>query len=58
VDLPQLLLALSPQVNGLLRRHVQVQVADIGFLGVQLETLFHPVTLAARKERVWYENKP
>lgn len=34
MDLLQLLLALSPQVNGLLRSHVQVQVADIGFLGV------------------------
>lgn len=37
---------------------MHIQIADVGFLGVLLETLFHPVALAARKEGIWDKYKP
>lgn len=36
---------------------MHIQIAHIGFLGVLLETLLHPVTLATRKEGIWNEYK-
>lgn len=52
---PDTTYALAPDVLGVTVRHVHVQVADIGLLGVGLETLSNPEGLGASHE--WVADK-
>lgn len=49
---------LAPDVLGVRRRHVHIQVADVGLLRVGLETLSDPEGLGAPQERVWDKDEP
>lgn len=47
-----------PDVLGLRGGHVHIQVADIGFLRVGLQTLLHPEGLTAWLKRVGDKHEP
>lgn len=54
---PEALDTLVPDVLGVRGRHVHVQVADVGFLGVGLQTLSDPGGLGAPQEGVGDEDE-
>lgn len=55
---PEVMYTPSPDVLGVRRRHVHVQVADVGLLRVGLQTLSDPEALRAQQERVGDEDEP
>lgn len=57
VKSPEAVCTLGPDVLCVSDRHVHVQVADVGFLRVNLQTLPYPERLGAKQERVGDEDK-
>lgn len=51
-NVPEAMFTLAPNVLGVRGRHVHVQVADVWFLRVDLQTLSDPVGLGAPQERI------